>query len=104
MRLLLSAGMALCLAASPILVAAEETSPADASGATHHAKDGGYPAEAHQGMKGHAWGSPHDHGPHGLMVMIPRLPEGNEKLQLQMQAEIYQKIGEVLARTAGQVK
>lgn len=40
-------------------------------------------------MKGHA--------------MMPQLPAGNEKLQLKMQAEIMQKVGEVVAKYADQV-
>lgn len=35
---------------------------------------------------------------------MPQLPPGNEKLQLQMQAEIMQKIGEITAKYAGQIK
>jgi len=35
---------------------------------------------------------------------MPQLPPGNEKLQLQMHAEIMQRVGEILAKYAGQVK
>ena len=35
---------------------------------------------------------------------IPQLPPGNAKLQLQMHAEMMQKMGEVLAKYAGQIK
>lgn len=35
---------------------------------------------------------------------MPQLPPGNEKLQLQMHAEIMQKVGEILSKYAGQVK
>lgn len=35
---------------------------------------------------------------------MPQLPPGNEKLQLQMQAEIMQKVGEILGKYAAQVK
>lgn len=35
---------------------------------------------------------------------MPQLPPGNEKLQLQMHAEIMQKIGEILGKYAAQVK
>ena len=35
---------------------------------------------------------------------MPRLPPGNAKLQLQMHAEMMQKMGEVLAKYAAQVK
>jgi len=33
-------------------------------------------------------------------AMTPQLPAGNEKLQLQMQAEIMQKTGEIIAKYA----
>lgn len=36
--------------------------------------------------------------------MLPRLPPGNEKLQLQMQAEMMQKMGEIVAKYADQIK
>lgn len=36
--------------------------------------------------------------------MAPQLPAGNEKLQLQMQAEIMQRVGEIVAKYAGKVK
>jgi hypothetical protein len=37
------------------------------------------------------------------MIHIPKLPPGNEKLQLMMQAEILQKVGEVQAKYAAQL-
>ena len=36
--------------------------------------------------------------------MLPQLPPGNEKLQLQMQAEMMQKMGEIVAKYATQIK
>jgi len=36
--------------------------------------------------------------------MMPHLPRGNEKLQLQMQAEMMQKMGEILNKYADQIK
>lgn len=39
----------------------------------------------------------------GSHTMIPQLPPGNEKLQLKMQAEIMQKVGEIIAKYADQV-
>jgi hypothetical protein len=36
--------------------------------------------------------------------MMPQLPPGNEKLQLQMSAEIMQKVGEITAKYANQIK
>jgi hypothetical protein len=35
---------------------------------------------------------------------MPQLPPGNEKLQLQMQAEMMQRVGEILAKYAAQLK
>ena len=35
---------------------------------------------------------------------MPQLPPGNEKLQLQMQAEMMQRMGEILSKYASQVK
>jgi len=46
-------------------------------------------------------------GCHRMMgggMMPHQLPPGNEKLQLQMQAEMMQKMGEILAKYAGQIK
>ncbi|MBI1907275.1 MAG: hypothetical protein HYS20_13740 [Rhodocyclales bacterium] len=37
-------------------------------------------------------------------ALVPQLPPGNDKLQLKMQAEIMQKVGEITARYADQVK
>ena len=39
----------------------------------------------------------------GHMLRMPRLPPGNEKLQLQMEGEIMQKIGEIQSKYAGQL-
>lgn len=36
--------------------------------------------------------------------MMPQLPPGNEKLQLQMWAEMMQKMGEIAGKYAAQVK
>lgn len=36
--------------------------------------------------------------------LVPQLPPGNEKLQLQMWAEIMQKAGEITAKYASQIK
>lgn len=35
---------------------------------------------------------------------MPQLPPGNAKLQLQMHAEMMQRMGETLAKYAGQIK
>ncbi len=37
------------------------------------------------------------------MVPMPRLPRGNDKLQMQMEAEILQKIGEIQGKYANQL-
>jgi hypothetical protein len=39
----------------------------------------------------------------GPRVPMPRLPPGNDKLQMQMEAEILQKIGEIQAKYAAQL-
>ena len=39
----------------------------------------------------------------GAMLHMPRLPPGNDKLQMQMEAEILQKIGEIQAKYAAQL-
>jgi len=41
--------------------------------------------------------------PPGPMVMIPMLPPGNDKQQLLMQAEIQQKVAEIVAKYANQL-
>jgi hypothetical protein len=58
-----------------------------------------------QGMQGM-------HGMEGMMSgcpmmgggMMPQLPPGNEKLQLQMWGEMMQKMGEIASKYAAQVK
>jgi hypothetical protein len=35
---------------------------------------------------------------------VPKLPPGNEKLELQMRAEMMQKMGEIAGRYAGQIE
>ena len=45
-------------------------------------------------------------GGRGMMMggrAMPAFPPGNEKLQLQMQAEIMQKVGEIMAKYAAQL-
>jgi hypothetical protein len=42
---------------------------------------------------------------HAMMGMgMPRLPPGNEKLQLQMQAEMMQRMGEILGKYAARIE
>ncbi|TMH54976.1 MAG: hypothetical protein E6H62_08065 [Betaproteobacteria bacterium] len=62
-------------------------------------------AQGMQGMQGM-------HGIQGMMSgcpmmgggMMPQLPPGNEKLQLQMWGEMMQKMGEIASKYAAQVK
>ena len=62
-------------------------------------------AQGMQGMQGM-------HGMQGMMSgcpmmsggMMPQLPPGNEKLQLQMWGEMMQKMGEIASKYAAQVK
>ena len=62
-------------------------------------------AQGTQGMQGMQ-------GMHGMMSgcpmmgggMMPQLPPGNEKLQLQMWGEMMQKMGEIASKYAAQVK
>jgi hypothetical protein len=52
-----------------------------------------------QGMHGTMSGCPMMGG-----GMMPQLPPGNEKLQLQMWSEMMQKMGEIASKYAAQVK
>lgn len=52
-----------------------------------------------QGMQGMMSGCPMMGG-----GMMPQLPPGNEKLQLQMWGELMQKMGEIASKYAAQVK
>ena len=54
---------------------------------------------AAQGMQGMMSGCPMMGG-----GMMPQLPPGNEKLQLQMWGEMMQKMGEIASKYATQVK
>ena len=79
----------------------------------HQHGDDGKAPQARQGMMG---GGMMGGGMMGMMQQcermmgargahaIPQLPPGNEKLQLQMHAEIMQRVGEILAKYAAQVK
>jgi hypothetical protein len=55
------------------------------------------------GMMGMMQGCERMMGAHGAHA-LPQLPPGNEKLQVQMHAEIMQKVGEILSKYAAQVK
>lgn len=43
------------------------------------------------------------HGRMGQMLRMPRLPTGNDKMQLQMEAEILQMLGQIQAKYANQL-
>ena len=43
-------------------------------------------------------------GASGDALAVPKLPPGNEKLELQMRAEMMQKMGEIAGRYAGQIQ
>lgn len=57
----------------------------------------------HRGMRDHRKMGKHCRM-HENFVRIPELPPGNAKLQLEMQGEIMQKVGEILTKYAPQVK
>lgn len=103
-KLLIAASIALlfnalsCAAADPAPAGRDMMKGHDMM-AEHHG--GEHAAKGHRCMqKGGMMGA--GHMPH--MVTLPSLPPGNEKLELQMQAEMMQKVGEILAKYAGQVK
>lgn len=43
-------------------------------------------------------------GSSGGSAMMPKMPPGNEKLEFQMRAEMMQKMGEIAAKYASQIK
>lgn len=56
----------------------------------------------HEGKMGRHCPMHHPEGM-GQMIRIPRLPPGNEKIQLEMDAEILQKVGEIQAKFAARL-
>lgn len=83
----------------------------DHAHATTPSAGGGMPGMGPMGMMGMmrggaGGGCPMMDGRMGGMGMMgmPTLPPGNEKLQLQMQAEMMQKMGETLAKYAARVR
>jgi hypothetical protein len=67
----------------------------------------GMPSMPMQGMMGQqGMMCPMMSGGMGMMGRggLPTLPPGNEKLQLQMHAEIMQKVGEIMAKYAAQIQ
>ena len=72
-------------------------------GAGHHhmmGRDGDDDGKSHRCMHKGMMGGPMM--PH--MIALPGLPPGNAKLEMQMQAEAMQKVGEIVAKYAEQVK
>ncbi len=99
---LIAAAACLACAVTGATYAAEAAHEGPAMSGMHEGmKDGMH--ERHHGkrcaMKGGMKCSHHQPD----MLMLPRLPAGNEKLQLQMHAEILQKIGEIEAKYAAQL-
>ncbi len=91
---------ALCLSSVSMLVLADKPLATGTDALTHASKATDAQWHGKKCMEG-----PHGEGhpAHGQIVMIPRLPEGNDKLQLKMEAEVYQKIGEIMAKYAEQL-
>ena len=88
-----------CQAQDKVPAAGHDTMSSHDGQGTHHGDGHGErdPHRCmHKGMMGNG-AMPH-------MVPLPSLPPGNAKLELQMQAEILQKVGEILGKYAAQVK
>jgi hypothetical protein len=88
-----------CTAGTPTFAADPATpavSPAPAAGAMEDRMHHGKRCDMHHSKMKHGHHMPQ-------MIMLPRLPHGNEKLQLQMHAEILQKVGEIEARYAAKL-
>ena len=109
MKLLLAASAALCL--TVLACQAADQAPAQDAPAAHERMKGHDMTAGHHSADrdGKSHRCMHKGGmmgearmPH--MVPLPSLPAGNAKLQLQMQAEIMQQVGEILAKYAAQVK
>ena len=83
---------------SPASENVEQVLPMDHDSITPIAKDasGAHDARQNAGCDGGP-------GTGRAMTAIPSLPPGNEKLQLQMEAEMMQKMGEILAKYAAKV-
>ena len=95
----------LCQGVAQADPAADNPKDAVGSGMGHHhhadgPEGGNHHRCMHKGMMGGPMGAPMM----PRMVALPSLPPGNAKLEMQMQAEIMQKVGEVIAKYAEQVK
>ena len=108
--------LALSIAASAAASAAEQGQMPMQGMMGHHAGAG----TAQQGMMGHAGAGMAQQGMTGCSMMsggmgsggmgammggrgMPAFPPGNEKLQMQMHAEIMQKVGEIMAKYAERI-
>ena len=94
-----------------LAIGASSAVPAADSDAKPQRGMGGMPGmeamhgQGQPGMMGAMGGCPMMGGAmHGGMGMMPQLPPGNEKLQLQMWGEMMQKMGEIASKYAAQVK
>ncbi|MSQ68657.1 MAG: hypothetical protein EXR83_10755 [Gammaproteobacteria bacterium] len=89
---ILKKSLAVMLLAAPLLTLAAEPPPPGQPRELTTPRDGHRDGGKHCDMKGH--------GPQGAdrRVMIPKLPAGNEKQQLLMQAEIQQKVAEIVTK------
>ena len=86
-------------AVSVVIVAAAISVSAWSLAADKPAAQGMQSMQGMHGMKGMMSGCPMVGG-----GMMPQLPPGNEKLQLQMWGEMIQKMGEIASKYAAQVK
>ncbi|MHB8494738.1 MAG: hypothetical protein ACYC9Z_15895 [Casimicrobiaceae bacterium] len=77
--------------------------PANTTMGMHHGMTGGN-AKGGGMMGGGMMGMEHHCGATVNGSIIPQLPPGNEKLQLKMQGEMMQKMGEILVRYADQIE
>ena len=103
MHILKKSLVALLVTAPLLTLAAEPAPPPPPAGqsmgmAMHH--DRGKRCE---NMKGHGDKEGHGQKCGGHGMMIPTLPPGNEKQQLLMQAEIQQKVAEIITKYAQQL-
>lgn len=100
---ILTKSLVALLATAPLLTLAAEPAPPPPAGqpmglAMHH--DRGKRCEDMKGP-GDKEGRGQKCGGHGMM--FPTLPPGNEKQQLLMQAEIQQKVAEIITKYAQQL-
>ena len=103
-KLIIAASAALLI--TGLACQAEDKAPAQDTPGVHNIMKNHEMMADHDGMphrcmhKGGMMGE--GHMPH--MVPLPSLPPGNEKLELQMHAEMMQKMGEIAGRYAEKIK